>query len=111
MVEVIEQVGLILSLIVDDFKRLGHDEARPLSHAAREVCVGIGVAVDVVERPTVGVVDIDGCLPCPAPVGDILSCERVCGSLKLHDDVLHACLVASLREIEVAIGSTEYVCV
>ena len=48
MIEVVEHLGLILSLVVDDFKRLGHDEARPLSHAAREVGVGIGVAVDVV---------------------------------------------------------------
>ena len=58
--------------------------------------VGIGVAVDVVERAAVGVVDIDGCLPCPPPVGDVLPCKSVGGLLQLHDDMFYASLVFTL---------------
>ena len=58
--------------------------------------VGIGVAVDVVERAAVGVVDIDGCLPCPPPVGDVLTRERVGGLLQLHDDMFYTRLVFTL---------------
>ena len=73
--------------------------------------VGIGVAVDVVERAAVGVIDIDGCLPCPPPVGDVLTREGIGGLLQLHDDVLHARLVFTLGKVEVTVRGAEYVVV
>ena len=70
--------------------------------------VGIGVAVDVVERTAVGVVDIDSCLPCTPPVGDVLSCEGVGGLLQLHDDMFYARLVIVLGKVEGAVRGAEY---
>ena len=70
--------------------------------------VGIGVAVDVVERTAVGVVDIDSCLPCTAPIGDILAREGICSLLQLHDDMFYARLVIVLGKVEGAVRGAEY---
>ena len=73
--------------------------------------VGIGVAVDVVERAAVGVVDIDSRLPCTSLVGNVLTRERLGGLLQLHDDMFYAHLVIVLGKVEGAVRSAEYVVV
>ena len=70
--------------------------------------VGIGVAVDVVERAAVGVVDVNRCLPRTPPVGDILAREGIGGLLQLHDDVLHTRFVIILGKVEGAVRGAEY---
>ena len=70
--------------------------------------VGIGVTVDVVERTAVGVVNVDRCLPCPPPVGDILAREGIGSLLQLHDDMFYARLVIVLGKVEGAVRRAEY---
>ena len=70
--------------------------------------VGIGVAVDVVERAVVGVVDVDRCLPSTPLVGDVLSCKCVGGLLQLHNDMFYTRLVFSLGKVKGAVRGAEY---
>lgn len=66
--------------------------------------IDLDIAIDVVELLTVGRVDIDGHLPCAAPVGNVFSCERVCGALQPDDDGLYSFWIFGLCEVEVAVG-------
>lgn len=66
--------------------------------------IDLDIAIDVVELLTVWRIDIDGHLPCVAPVGNVLSCERVGGALQPDDDGLYSFWIFGLCEVEVAVG-------
>ena len=71
------------------------------------MCVDLYIPVYVVEALTVGRIDIDGQLPCVAPVGNVLSCKGICGALQPDDDGLYCFWIFGLGKVEVAIGSVE----
>ena len=103
-----QSILVFVALCIDKLEGLGHDEALSLGDTAREMGVDLLVAVDVVETLPVGRVDIDGHLPCRPPVGDVLACERVGGTLQLYDDRTDLLWVLSLVEVEVAVGGVQH---
>ena len=78
-----EMQGLFVFIFfgVDDLEGSCHDKALSLPHASRKMCVYLRIPIDVVEPLAVGLINVYGELPCPAPICDVLTCECVCGPL------------------------------
>ena len=69
--------GIFAALGVDDAVLLLQYDAFALGYAAVQVEVYEAVGIDVVEEGAVGVVGVDGCLPCLAPEGDVFLGEGI----------------------------------
>ena len=82
------------AILVLDVEGTGEHEAHPLPDAPGEVCVDVGITVDVVEPLAVGAVHVDGQLPCTPPLHDVALGECLCGALQLGQDALHLSAVA-----------------
>ena len=104
LVEVMKGLLVLFAVVVYKLEGLCHDESFPLRDAPREMSIDLDIAIDVVELLTVWRVDIDGHLPCAAPVGNVFSCERVGGALQPDDDGLYSFWIFCLCEVEVAVG-------
>ena len=107
LVEVMQCLVALVPVCVHEFERLSHDEAFTLADTARKVAVSVRVAIDVVQPLTVGVIYVDGHLPRPAPICNILSRQGVGGPLQCHDHMLHTLAVIFLGKVETAIGSVK----
>ena len=64
--------------LINESKGTLGSEALSLGDAAGEVWVNLHVGIDVVEHEALGVLHVDGALPCHTPVGDILLGEAFC---------------------------------
>ena len=69
--QVLRRLDLV-AVLIHELERARHDKAHALLYAAREVRVGHGVAIDVVELLPGRVARIYRALPCPAPVLDVV---------------------------------------
>ena len=85
LVEEVQRVVVGVALVVDEFERAGHHEARALLYAAGQMRVGHGVAVDVVEPQARRVAHIDSRLPGVAPGCDVVARKPFGSAEQLHN--------------------------
>lgn len=93
LVEIVVCLLVLITLCIDQFEGLRHDESYTLANTAREVKVNLHIAVNVVKALAVRAVHIDGHLPSLSPVGDVPARERIGGALQFDDHLLHALAV------------------
>ena len=90
-----------------EFETAGHHKALALGDTARQVEVHRYIAVNVVKAAALGVLHVDGLLPGHAPVGNVLSGERIGGALHFNHHLSYALTVGRLGHIKAAVGSVQ----
>lgn len=84
---------------IDELVLLGEDEPAALLDATAKVHVDSDIGVDVIERKTAGIVDVDGLLPCLTPSTQVVACEVLCLLLQAYDYVF-----------DLAVGAVFFLC-
>ena len=103
LIEEVQRILILVTFSIDELERARQHEAVALLDTAGEMEVDVDIAVYVIKPSAVRVVNIDGQLPCAAPVGQIFSGQGISGALYLKYDGPGRFAPLRLGEIEVSI--------